>query len=107
VITSPLGFFALALLIVEGFLGISMFADIGSDAKFWGMCIGAALFVFVVLGVMVLVWCKPTHLTFSEKSHLQAQLQELQRQRAWGTSDQPVTKSTIEGEPRSEAPANV
>lgn len=87
VITSPLGFFALSLLIVEGFLGIVLsISDLGSGQKFWGMIIGAVLFVFVVLLVFILVWKKPTNLTFGEHSHLIAR---------FGTSDNPEPRSKI------------
>ena len=72
VVTSPLGFFALSLLIVEGFLAIVMvFSDVSPEAKFWGMVIGAGLFFIVVLGVWLLVLTKPTNLTFGEQSHLE------------------------------------
>jgi hypothetical protein len=72
VITTPLGFFALSLLIVEGFLGIIL---VGSDLEKWqkftGLLIGAVLFILIVVLVTVLVWKKPQHLTFSERSHLE------------------------------------
>lgn len=71
VITTPLGFFALSLLIVEGFLAITMFTS-GNDsgARAWGMGIGSALFIIVVAVVTILVWKKPQNLTFSEVSHI-------------------------------------
>ena len=91
-ITSPLGFFALSLLIVEGFLTIALvFSNLDSASKFWGMIIGAVLFIGVVFGVFLLVCFKPTHLTFGEKSHLQ--LLEMQK---WGTSERPETKASVE-----------
>jgi len=87
-ITSPLGFFALALLIVEGFLTITVvWSNLEPGQKFWGMIIGAFLFVLVVIGVFVLVWHRPTNLTFSESGHL------LHEQ--WGTSEKPAP--TFEG----------
>lgn len=70
-ITSPLGFFALSLLIVEGFLTIALvFSDLAASSKFFGMLIGAVLFLVVVIGVLLLVCYKPENLTFSENSHL-------------------------------------
>lgn len=70
-ITSPLGFFALSLLIVEGFLTIVLiFSDLAANNKFFGMLIGAGLFLLVVIGVLLLVCFKPENLTFSENSHL-------------------------------------
>lgn len=87
VITAPLGFFALSLLIVEGFLTITVvFSNLDSRAKCLGMVIGAGLFVLVVGGVFVLVWNKPKNLTFGESGHLKSQ--EL-----WGTSENPATSS--------------
>jgi len=71
VITTPLGFFALALLIVEGFLGITVVGSgFTSGEKFWGMIVGAFLFLCVVVIVTILVWKQPQHLTFSESSHI-------------------------------------
>ena len=92
-ITSPLGFFALSLLIVEGFLTIVLvFSDLDAQSKYYGMFIGSALFILVVIGVFLLVWFKPTNLTFGEKSHLQV----LEMQKSWGTSDKPNTKAKTE-----------
>lgn len=72
VVTSPLGFFALSLLIVEGFLGIVLvMSNLDSADKFYGMIVGAALFFLLVLGVWILVWRKPINLTFGEHSHLE------------------------------------
>ena len=91
-ITSPLGFFALSLLIVEGFLTISLiFSNLSSESKFWGMIIGAGLFIIVVIDVWILVWRKPENLTFGEDSHLK----RLQMEK-WGNSDNPSKKSEVE-----------
>ncbi|MEI6191320.1 MAG: hypothetical protein WCP24_03065 [bacterium] len=92
-ITSPLGFFALSLLIVEGFLTIALiFSNLDSSAKFIGMIIGAALFIIVVLGVLALVCFKPENLTFSEGSHLKM----LEMKNKYGTSDSPQEKVDVE-----------
>ena len=65
-IDKPLGFYALALLIVEGFLTILLiFSDLSTDAKTWGMYAIIGLFVLVVGIVSLLVWFKPTNLTFT------------------------------------------
>jgi hypothetical protein len=71
VITTPLGFFALSLLIVEGFLGITLIGPAAELQRFWGMMIGAALFLIVVTLVTLLVWRKPQNLTFSGGEHIQ------------------------------------
>jgi len=75
VITTPLGFFGLALLIVEGFLGIILIGSnrqggLNGNQQFAGIWIGSGLFVLIVLIVTILVWVKPQHLTFSESSHI-------------------------------------
>lgn len=93
-ITAPLGFFALSLLIVEGFLTIALVgSDLAPDNKFIGMIIGAGLFILVVVGVLALVWFKPENLTFGENSHLK----KLEMEK-WGNSDKPGTKSKVEND---------
>ena len=92
VITAPLGFFALSLLIVEGFLTIVMvFSDVSAEAKFYGMMIGAGLFFLVVLGVWFLVLLKPTNLTFGEQSHLE-------HEKMFGTEREVLTQEEVDDE---------
>ncbi len=94
-ITSPLGFFAFSLLIVEGFLTIVLiYSDLEALHKFWGMLIGAGLFLLVVSGVWLLCWIKPRSLTFGEKGHLEAD----KMKKDFGTSDNPQTKDVVEEE---------
>lgn len=70
-IDKPLGFFVLALLIVEGFLVLVLtLSGLESQAQERGMWAGVGLFVFVVLLVTICVWKKPTHLTFTERGSL-------------------------------------
>lgn len=70
-VSTPLGFFVLALLIVESFLGtVLVLANLTNDEKMIGMYVGVGLFVLVMLVVTVLVWCKPQHLTFDKDAHL-------------------------------------
>ena len=65
-IDKPLGFYVLALLIVEGFLTtLLIFSDLDTGAKTWGMWAGIGLFVLVVGVVSALVWFRPTNLTFT------------------------------------------
>ena len=98
-ITSPLGFFALSLLIVEGFLTIALvFSNLNPFSKFIGMIIGAFLFLIVVIGVWFLVWFKADKLTFSEDSHLKF----LEMKNKWGTSEKPEKKSVVENNIPSE-----
>lgn len=70
-ITAPLGFFVLALLIVEVFLGtVLVGAQLDKSAKVLGMYMGVCLFVLVTIAVFVLVWFKPQSLTFDKSAHL-------------------------------------
>ena len=65
-IGKPLGFYVLALLIVEGFLTTLLVAsDLDKGDKRWGMWAGIGLFVLVVGIVSAFVWVKPTNLTFT------------------------------------------
>ena len=65
-VDKPLGFYVLALLIVELFLTtLLIFSDLDAGAKTWGMWAVISLFVLVVGIVSVLVWCRPTNLTFT------------------------------------------
>lgn len=70
-ITAPLGFFVLALLIVEAFLAtVLVGAGLTAVDKNTGMWIGVGLFVLVITAVFILVWFKPQHLTFDKEAHL-------------------------------------
>ena len=85
-INAPLGFFALALLIVEGFLStVLIFSDLELTDKFSGMLIGVGLFILVLSCVFLLVWFKPTNLTYGEHSHLESE----KLKNNWGTSENP------------------
>lgn len=65
-INTLLGFYVLALLIVEAFLTTLLtLSDLDSGAKTWGMWAGIVLFVLVVAIVSVFAWFKPTHLTYT------------------------------------------
>ena len=66
-ITAPLGFFVLALLIVETFLGAVLIgAKLESAGQLTGMWLGASMFVLVVLLVFLLVWFKPENILFTK-----------------------------------------
>ncbi len=70
-INSPLGFFVLALLIVETFLTLVLiYANIDNQMKNNFICIGCLLFLLVTLIVGLLVWFKPENLTFDKDAHL-------------------------------------
>lgn len=74
VVRNPLGFFALSLLIVEGFLGITLIFSDGLDsrAKWCGMVIGTVLFALVVILVFVLVWKKPENLIYGGDEYMES-----------------------------------
>ena len=70
-IDKPLGFFVLALLIVESFLVLILtLSSLEPEAQERGMWAGVGLFIFVVCIVTICVWKKPTHLTFTERGSL-------------------------------------
>ena len=70
-ITAPLGFYVLALLIVESFLAIVLIhANISPQDQIRCVYIATSLFVFVVVIVSVLVWNRPWNLTFDKAAHL-------------------------------------
>lgn len=70
-ITTPLGFFVLALLIVESFIGaILVCGALDSKDKITAMFLGVGMFVLVVGIVAFLDWHKPSNLTFDRDAHL-------------------------------------
>lgn len=70
-ISAPLGFFVLALLIVESFLAtVVIGGNLEKQDQITGMWLGVGLFFMVTLAVFVLVWFKPQHLTFDKEAHL-------------------------------------
>ena len=99
VITSPLGFFALSLLTVEGFLGITLiYSKLTPESQFWGMMVGAVMFVIVVAIVSLLVAFIPKNLTYGEHGHL---LDE--GKIPYGENGELATKAQIEKQPKTEA----
>ena len=70
-ITAPLGFFVLALLIVESFLAsVLIFAGLEKAEKMIGIYIGAGLFILVTVAVAILDWFKATNLVYDKEAHL-------------------------------------
>lgn len=70
-IDSPLGFYVLALLIVEASLAVILtVSKIPPEQVFNGLLVGAGLFCLVVGMVFVLVFFKPENITFDKVSHL-------------------------------------
>jgi membrane protein implicated in regulation of membrane protease activity len=71
-VTTPLGFFVLALLIVETFLALVLIYATGltNFQRVLGMWAGVGMFLIVVLAVVLLVWHRPAALTFDREAHL-------------------------------------
>ena len=94
-IHSPLGFFALALLIVESFLvgagaWFVMGVGLSSEWRIVAMGVGVLLFLIVFGAVVGLVVCYPKNLVFSEESHLQ-----YDRMQIFGTKERAITGRTL------------
>ncbi len=102
VITTPLGFFALALLIVEGFLGIVVIgsgATLDSYAKLSGMWMAIGAFGLVIFIVALMVWLIPENLTLSGKDWQE----RAKKSPSWGDSTDPSTKLKIGEESKKKA----
>lgn len=68
-INTPLGFFVLALLIVESFLGLVLsVGKLDQKDAFWGMVLGVVMFVLVVLIVAFIVMRAPSNLLLDQES---------------------------------------
>ncbi len=91
-IRSPLGFFALSLLIVEAFLlGAGLFYDLSATMRIVALTVGVLLFLVVFGAVCLLVIKYPRNLVFSEGSHVQFAAMEF-----YGHRGNPVTGAALE-----------
>jgi len=99
-ITTPLGFFALSLLIVEGFLGIVLgFTKVSNEwFYFVGMVIGAFLFFLVVLGVWLLVWYRPENIVKAGRDYVDIEKAKLDQENALLGIDKNTTENIIKTE---------
>lgn len=89
VVTSPLGFFALSLLILEGFLAIVVVGSGSSltpDIKRLGMYMATLSFAGIVVIVSLMVWKIPKNLTFKSDDWME----QSKNERSWGTKENPV-----------------
>lgn len=68
-VTSPLGFFVLALLIIETFLGVALVKG-QPELQQTALFLGVAMFFAVLVVVFVLVWQKPLNLIFDQDTSL-------------------------------------
>ena len=70
-VTAPLGFFVLALLIVESFLAAALLGGVVAvENQLTVIFLGVSLFIVVTVIVAFLVWKKPENLTFDKQAHL-------------------------------------
>jgi heme A synthase len=75
-ITTPLGFFVLALLIIEGTLGVVLTWSKLSENHVWnGFICMIIIFACVILIVSLFAWRNPRHLLYGKEEHLQPQLE--------------------------------
>jgi hypothetical protein len=99
-VRSPLGFYTLALLIVEGFLlGAGALFHLEELIRVYAMATGVLLFVGVVATVTVLVIKFPKALVFSEDSHL-----EWQSMQVFGDNSRPIPGRLLEDKKGTEPP---
>jgi heme A synthase len=92
VITSPLGFFALALLIVEGFLGTIVIGSGTEEAKVLGMWMAISAFGGIVIIVALMVWKIPENLTLRGEDWME----RMKHEKNWGSDSDPITKDKVD-----------
>jgi hypothetical protein len=89
-IGSPLGFFVLALLIVETFLyGAGSAFNLPVETRTYMVWAGLGVFLVIVCIVLMLVILFPKNLVFTEKSHLELAA-------LYGAKSKPVSAQAIE-----------
>jgi hypothetical protein len=89
---SPLGFCALALLIVEAFLwGSGVWFGLSEMFKIAALGVGVLLFLFVFVTVVWLVVKYPKNLVFSEESHVQVEAMQV-----YASKNNPVIPAIVE-----------
>ncbi len=66
-----MGFYVLALLIVEATIGFVLVAsDLEKHDKFIGLWLAVGMVVLVIAVVTLLVWSRPQNITFDREAHL-------------------------------------
>src|SRR6266478_1215483 len=99
-VKSPLGFYTLALLIVESFLlGAGRLFNLSESVRISVLYMGVGLFVGVIAVVTWLVIKHPLPLVFSERSHL-----EWESMQVHGEKSRPLLGLVIEPKSGSEPP---
>jgi hypothetical protein len=98
---SPLGFFVLALLIVEAFLwGSGTWFGLSEPWRIAAIGVGVLLFLIVFGTVVWLVIAYPQNLVFSEESHVQFAALQM-----FGNESHLITGRALEALPPQRAPA--
>ena len=93
---SPLGFFVLALFIVEAFLlGAGIWFDLEDQLKLTALTVGVGLFLVVFGTVVFLVVKYPQNLVFSEESHVQYAAMKM-----FGSETKSITGRDLEALPQ-------
>lgn len=95
VVTAPLGFFALSLLIIEGFLGIIVIGSgstLSSDAKTLGMYLAMIAFGGITAIVALMVWLIPENLTLRGEDWMD----KAKLEKNWADSNDPKTRIEVE-----------
>lgn len=99
-VQSPLGFFALALLIVEAFLlGAGSWFELSESWKIVALGVGVLLFLALTGAVVWLVVRYPQNLVFSEESHVQ-----YARMKMFGSEAERLTERDLEALPAGPPP---
>jgi hypothetical protein len=99
-ISTPLRFYTLALLIIETFILVfGIFVDLPTYVRVSLIGVGITLFLYVLITVNRLVEKRPTNLIFSERSYL-----EQLAIKTFGTSSKPITGMELHTLPPVEAP---
>lgn len=97
---SPLGFFVLALLIVETFLlGSGTWFGLSELWKITAICVGVFLFLVVFGTVVWLVIAYPQNLVFGEESHVQVAAMKV-----FGSESRLITGHDLNALPQGSAP---
>jgi hypothetical protein len=76
-ITTPLGFYVLALLIIESTMCVVLTAAKLSEEKVWiGFLWMIGLFIGVVIIVTLFAWISPRHLLYGKEEHSKPELEQ-------------------------------
>lgn len=105
VITSPLGFFALSLLILEGFLAIIIIGsgnNLPPETKRLGMWMATSSFGSIVTIVSIMVIFFPKNLTFKSEDWME----QAKNEKTWGTDKKPVKYRELQDEEKEKPTYN-